>query len=108
MVQVKGPSSTHPSSHKRATTTATGPLACFPLPLSGFPLPSVLVTSCFQTFFQPFDRFGREEHALNPSVDYIRRDDHVRLQRSSWDCKDDSRKAPSRVQRLARHRSCDC
>eukprot|EP00972_Heterocapsa_arctica_P086486 12748268-Heterocapsa_arctica.AAC.1 len=60
MVQVKGPSSVQPSSASTATTTATGPLAGFPLPLSGFPFQSVLVTSCFQTFSNPSTALGVE------------------------------------------------
>eukprot|EP00972_Heterocapsa_arctica_P113761 16438947-Heterocapsa_arctica.AAC.1 len=53
MIQENGPSSSYPSSERTATTTATGPLACFPLPLLGFPFVSFLVTSCFHTPSRP-------------------------------------------------------
>eukprot|EP00972_Heterocapsa_arctica_P038724 5707582-Heterocapsa_arctica.AAC.1 len=53
MTQMQGPLSCQPSSDKTAATTATGPLACFPLPLSESPCLSILVTSWSQTLSSP-------------------------------------------------------
>ena len=58
MVQMWGPSSSHPSSASVATTTATGSLACFPLPLSGLPVGSFLEISCCQTPSSPATDVG--------------------------------------------------
>eukprot|EP00972_Heterocapsa_arctica_P000706 102488-Heterocapsa_arctica.AAC.1 len=57
---MQGPLSCHPSSDNNATTTANGPLVCFPLPLSESPFRSVLVTSWSQTLSRPATAIGVE------------------------------------------------
>eukprot|EP00972_Heterocapsa_arctica_P074138 10943308-Heterocapsa_arctica.AAC.1 len=52
MIHLSAPFSFHPSSFRVATTTATGPRACLPLPLSSSPFLLVLPTSCCQTAFK--------------------------------------------------------
>eukprot|EP00972_Heterocapsa_arctica_P055897 8245273-Heterocapsa_arctica.AAC.1 len=42
MIHLSGPLSCHPNSLRVAMTTATGPRACLPLPLSSSPCLSVL------------------------------------------------------------------
>eukprot|EP00972_Heterocapsa_arctica_P091390 13484157-Heterocapsa_arctica.AAC.1 len=40
----------------------------------------------FPDTFHTCHGIGCKEHSLCPSVDDFRRNHHVRLQRSSWDC----------------------